>query len=585
MGGLLALGLVLAAPPAPAADTAARFEALWRADWAFRLADSPLLALQVGEPAAGLDAVDAAARERRLAHLVGTRDALAAIDRAELPAAQRVDAAILAAQLEDAVAELELGGWMLPLNGDSSFYADLAFMPRLWRIDDEAEARRYLATLAAIPRYFDQHLANLEAGIARGVTVPRVVLAGRERAAALEAGRADPATSPYFAPLENLPDAIPAATRQALREEGLRLIRDDVAPAHGRVARFLTETYIPAARESIAAHALPNGRAWYRSRIRAFTTLDLTPREIHDIGLAEVARIRAEMDAIIDEVGFEGDFAEFLAFLRSDPQFYAREPEDLLARAAWIAKRVDGVLPRYFGRMPRAPYTIEPVPEAIASFYTAGRYVPAAPGGERAAAYWVNTARLDSRPLYTLPALTLHEAVPGHHFQIALANELEEQPPFRRYSYISAYGEGWALYAEYLGREMGIYRTPYERFGQLTYAMWRACRLVVDTGIHALGWSRERALEYLRANTALSAHETGTEIDRYIGWPGQALAYSLGEIRIRALRARAERELGPAFDLRGFHDAILAQGSVPLPLLDEAVEAWINAQRAAATGR
>jgi uncharacterized protein (DUF885 family) len=284
------------------------------------------------------------------------------------------------------------------------------------------------------------------------------------------------------------------------------------------------------------------------------------------------------MQAVIDALGFQGDFAAFLHFLRTDPQFYAKSPEELLMRAAWIAKRVDAQLPKYFGTLPRRPFGIEPVPEAIAPYYTGGRYVPPSGDSPDAGTYWVNTSRLESRPLYTLPALTLHESQPGHHLQGALALEQGEQPPFRRYSYISAYGEGWALYSERLGVEMGIYRTPYEQFGRLTYEMWRACRLVVDTGIHAKGWSREQAIAYMHDNTALSDHEIATEVDRYISWPGQALSYKLGELKIRELRARSERALGDKFDLRAFHDTILALGSVPLPVLEEAIDEFI-AQR------
>jgi uncharacterized protein (DUF885 family) len=578
---LALLAFVLLPVPVFGSDAEAQFEALWQADWAWRLKDSPLLAQSVGQTAQGLDRVNAAAREARLVHLREVEAALAKIDSAALSNQSRVDAEILLAQIQSAREQLELGAWMLPLNGDSSFYADLALVPRNWRIDDAKEARRYLATLGEIPRYFAEQIANLEAGIEAGVTVPRVVLAGRDRAARAQAEFADPEQSPFFLPLRSLPPAIGPETAASMRAEARTIIAERVMPAYAALAKFLAETYIPQARTSIAAHDLPNGKAWYRAQIREFTTLDLAPEAIHAIGLEEVARLRAEMDAIIAELDFEGDFAAFLKFLRTDPKFYASEPEQLLAQAAWIAKRVDGELPRFFTRMPRAPYTIEPVPAEIAPFYTAGRYVPAVPGGARAAAYWVNTHRLESRPLYALPALTLHEAVPGHHFQNALANERSEQPPFRRYSYISAYGEGWALYAEHLGREMGIYRTPYERFGQLTYAMWRACRLVLDTGIHALGWSRARALAYLRDNTALSEHETETEIDRYIGWPGQALSYSLGEIRIRELRARAERELGPGFDLREFHASVLALGSVPLPVLERGVNAWIKERSSA----
>jgi uncharacterized protein (DUF885 family) len=313
--------------------------------------------------------------------------------------------------------------------------------------------------------------------------------------------------------------------------------------------------------------------------VRRYTTLELGPDEVHRIGLAEVDRIRAEMDGVVAKTGFRGSFPEFLQFLRSDPRFYAKTPEELLQRAALIAKRMDGRLPSLFGRLPRQPYGVEPVPDDLAPKYTSGRYVPAPLDGTRAGTYWVNTHALDGRPLYTQEALTLHEAVPGHHLQIALAKELRDLPAFRRYAYVDAFGEGWGLYAERLGLEAGFYEDPYSDFGRLTYEMWRACRLVVDTGIHAQGWTRQQALDYMAARTALSRHEIETEVDRYISWPGQALAYKMGELKIRELRARAESSLGTRFDLRAFHDALLASGAVPLPTLERQVDAFIARSR------
>ena len=346
-----------------------------------------------------------------------------------------------------------------------------------------------------------------------------------------------------------------------------------MVPAFAGLLTFFRDEYVPQARTTLAAEAMPNGAAFYRQQIREYTTLDLTPDEIHQIGLDDVARIQAQMDEIIREVGFKGDFAAFLHFLRTDPQFYATTPQALLDRAAWISKRVDGEVGKYIGTLPRGRFTIIPVPDDIAPFWTAGR------GG--VGTYWLNTYNLPSRPLYNLPALTLHESSPGHSLQGALAEEQGAQPDFRRKNYISAYGEGWALYTEKLGKEMGIYETPYEDFGRLTYEMWRAARLVIDTGLHHKGWSREQALAYLRDRTALSEHEVTTEVDRYISWPGQALSYKLGEIAIVKLRAEAERELGDRFDIKTFHDAILRQGSVPLPVLEEQVRMFIAEQKVA----
>ena len=337
----------------------------------------------------------------------------------------------------------------------------------------------------------------------------------------------------------------------------------------------MTEDYIPGARDTIGASELPNGRAYYAYLVGHFTTMDVTPDDVHQIGLEEVSRIRREMDDVIEEVGFEGDFAAFLAFLRTDPQFYPESPEELLKEASFIAKKMDGMLPSLFKTLPRQPYRVAPVPDHIAPKYTAGRYVGAPIDSTEPGTYWVNTYKLDSRTLYTLEALTLHEAVPGHHLQNALRQELTELPEFRRYSGIGVYG-GWGLYSERLGLEAGFYEDPYSNFGRLTYEMWRACRLVVDTGLHAKGWTRRQAIDYLASHTALSLHEISTETDRYISWPGQALGYKMGELKIRELRERAENILGKDFDVRAFHDVILLNGPVPLPILDDLVTAWIE---------
>jgi uncharacterized protein (DUF885 family) len=341
--------------------------------------------------------------------------------------------------------------------------------------------------------------------------------------------------------------------------------------------------YTTRARMSVGASDLPRGREYYAHLVRYYTTLDVTPEQVHAIGLAEVARIRAEMEAVMRKTGFQGSFAEFLTFLRTDPRFYAPTAEELLKTACAMSKKADGSLPALFGRLPRIPYTVEPVPDHLAPKYTGGRYVEPPADGTRPGIYWVNTYALDKRPLYTLEALTLHEAVPGHHLQVALSQELTGLPQFRRFSDVGAFGEGWALYSEWLGREAGFYRDPYSEFGRLTYEMWRACRLVVDTGLHAMGWTRQQAIDYLVANTALSIHECTTETDRYISWPGQALCYKMGELKIRELRKRAETALGERFDVRGFHDAVLANGMVPLPVLEAQVDAWIAASAASAS--
>jgi uncharacterized protein (DUF885 family) len=415
-------------------------------------------------------------------------------------------------------------------------------------------------------------------GMRTGATMPRVVLEGFDVTIASHVVE-DPEQSVFWTPFAAMPGTMPDGERERLREEARSAIAQAIVPGYRTLLDFFTREYVPAARETTGASDLPSGNLFYEHRVRLYTTLDRTPVEIHDLGKREVERIRGEMEEVMRGVGFRGDFAAFLRFLRTDPRFYARTPEQLLREAAWIAKRMDGALPALFGRLPRLPYGVQPVPAHLAPKYTGGRYISAPPGGTQPGYYWVNTYALDSRPLYTLEALTLHEAVPGHHLQIALAQELEGLPPLRRNVYHSAFGEGWGLYSERLGLEAGFYADPYSNFGRLTYEMWRACRLVVDTGLHALGWTREQAMEFLASNTALSLHEVQTETDRYISWPGQALAYKMGELHIRDLRERAETTLGDRFDVRAFHDAILANGSVPLDVLSDIVDRWIASRQ------
>jgi uncharacterized protein (DUF885 family) len=501
------------------------------------------------------------------------------IDRAALPPASQLNRDLLEFVLRHRVALAPFRAWRIPLVSDEGFHIEVTRMADGMPMRTVRDYEDYLARLAAIPAYFQQNLDNLRAGLADGFTLPAEILPGV--LAVVEAQQFPSAeASPFYAPFERLPQRIAPADRARLAAAGEATIRTAVLPAYRELQRFFAEEYAPRARRTVGARDLPDGERYYAALVRYFTNLDVTPEQVHAIGLAEVARIRGEMQAVIREAGFSGDFGAFLAFLRSDPQFYAKTPDELLKDASYIAKQIDGRLPGYFGRLPRLTYSVEPVPADIAPNYTGGRYVPPPVGGMRGGQYWVNTYALDKRPLYVLPSLTLHEAVPGHHLQGALAQELEHVPPFRRNLYPHAFGEGWGLYAEKLGIEMGIYRTPYEHFGRLTYEMWRACRLVVDTGLHAQGWSRQRALDYLAANTALSLHEVRTEVDRYIAWPGQALAYKMGELKILELRARATRELGDRFDLRAFHDAVLGNGGVPLPVLERQIDEYIARAKA-----
>ncbi|MCB1009085.1 MAG: DUF885 domain-containing protein [Acidobacteria bacterium] len=583
-GFVLLVAVLAAVAPGTAAaeapDSEAAFLELVEREWRWRLEEFPLLATSTGEHAYDDRLTDEslAAYERRARDTEGLLAALAAIDREGLALARRVDFDIFRAQLEDRLTSHRFGEHLLPLNADSGFHTSFALLARQVPLSTVADYENYLARLRALPRALDQNVALLAEGLRRGITVPRATLAGIDETLRPLAEGA-PEAHPLYEPFARVPPTFDAETGERLKREG----REAVAPilaAYARVREFVTGLYVPGARASLAATELPDGEAYYRYLVRHFTTLDRSAEEIHRLGLDEVARIRGEMGRVIARTGFSGSFEEFLEFLRTDPRFYPKTAEELLQKAAWIAKTMDGKLPSLFGRLPRQPYGVQPVPEALAPKYTAGRYSSSPRESTEPGWYWVNTYALDTRSLYNLPALTLHEAVPGHHLQGALAEEQEDVLPFRRYSYISAFGEGWGLYSEWLGVESGMYGDPYDEFGFLTYQAWRACRLVVDTGIHAFGWSRERAIEYLAGNTALSRHEVTTEIDRYISWPGQALSYYTGYLELRALRARAETALGEAFDVRAFHDEVLSEGSVPLPVLDARVDDWIRSRRA-----
>ena len=555
--------LATAAAPAPADR---QFDAVWRSEWAWRVAegianDAP------NQVRAHLPDESAAAQVRRAARWTATMRALDAIRPVALSPPARENYLVYRQQIAAFLDDARFREWEKPVNGDSAFWSDLQYAARGQFVRGEADYRAYLSQLADQPRYVDAQIANMRGGLARGFTPPAVVMQGRDRSVAAIADATDPAATVYFEPFTHLPPTIAPATQAALQAEAKRVIAASVIPAHRRLLAFLRTTYLPGLRTALDAASYPDGAAYYQSRIRVYTTTDLTPAAIHALGLAEVAKIRAEMEAAKTAAGFGGDLPAFLRFLRTDPQFYPKTPDELLKEAAWHAKRFDGMAARWFGRLPRQRFAVVPVPPEIAPFYTAGRGGP----GQ----YLVNTYALPSRPLFQLPALTLHESAPGHAFQIPLAAENTGLPPFRRNSYISAYGEGWALYCERLGDEMGFYRTPYERFGMLSYQMWRAARLVVDTGIHAQGWSRERAQAFLHDNTALSDHEVETEVDRYIGWPAQALSYYLGELAIQQARAKAEAALGPRFAIRAFHDTVLSLGSVPLPVLAARIDRFI----------
>lgn len=543
----------------------AAFEAIYTSEWEWRKNAS-----EPDEDASpeklALPDIGPEAQAEKLARWEEVEKQLAAIDQSALSRANRINFAVYKNQIDSLLAAQRYKDYEKPFNADTSFWGNLADWARN-PVTDEEGARDLLEMMREIPRYYDQQIVNMRAGIARGFTAPRVTLTGRDTGIkqVIQAGAS--ADSVFYTAFKKLPETIPAETRKELQAEALKVIGDDVVPAHAKLLAFMSDEYTPAARTSLAAYELPDGKAYYRSKIREFVTLDKSPEEIHQIGLSEMAHIRARMDEVMREVKFKGTLAEFFEHLRTDPQFYPKTPNELLYRAAWIAKSFDGKASQFFGHLPRSRFAIKPVPADIAPFYTGGRGGPGI--------YLVNTYDLPSRPFYSQIALTLHESAPGHAFQMPLAAENKDLPAFRRDTYLSSYGEGWALYCEALGEDMDMYETPYDLFGMLSYQAWRAARLVVDTGIHSQGWTRKQAQDYLRDNTALSNHEIETEVDRYISWPGQALSYYMGELEFLNARKKAEKALGPKFNIRAFHDAVLEIGSVPLPIIDQRVDQLI----------
>ncbi|NJY62073.1 DUF885 domain-containing protein [Salinimicrobium sp. CDJ15-81-2] len=495
------------------------------------------------------------------------------INKDKLSETEKISAELLRYDLQETVDFYEYEAYLNPLLSDAGFHVSLPYHVRVF--SNYKQVKDYLNKLNAIPSYVDQHLVLLRKGIQKGNLQPAIIFEGYE-ATYNDQIVDDPKKSYYYSPFLNLPAIMTQQQKDSVLAAAEKAVATNVIPQFRRIKAFFETEYLPAARKSIGVSQIPGGRKYYQNRLNYYTTLDLSAEEIHQKGLEEVARINAEMKKIIAEVNFEGSFEDFIHFLRTDKQFYAKTGEELLKEARDISKRIDAQLPKFFKTLPRKPYGVAPVPDAIAPKYTTGRYVGSS-DETQPGYYWVNTYNLSNRPLYVLPALTAHEAVPGHHLQISLNGELGDSiPKFRRNFYLSAFGEGWGLYSETLAEEMGIYRTPYEQFGKLTYEQWRAGRLVVDTGIHAMGWTREQAVEFLRSNTALSMHNINTEVDRYISWPGQAVSYKIGEMKIRELRKKAEEALGTDFDIRKFHEVILEQGTVTLPIMEERVEDYIG---------
>ena len=525
-------------------------------------------------PKGSWSSVDESAQQQKAESLKAFIDQLTQIDDASLEEQDRISKQLMIVDLQDQVDRIRFRMYLIPFNAEGGFYNAMEYYFSRLPFKTVEDFQGYLRWLPNYEKRLRENLDLLKQGVRDGIVAPRVI-ADNTLSLMKPYVVADFKELMFYTPFNTLPESVDETNRQSILQKAEEVV-SSLQRTYQELYAYMGSDYLQAAREQPGISFVPGGREYYENRVVHFSTLPLTPDSVHQLGLQEVARIRASMEKIIKDVNFKGSFADFLHFLRTDPQFYAKTPQELLNYASWLSKKAEAGLPKLFDKLYSLPFTVEPVPDAIAPTYTGGRYVGGSWEGKRAGIYWVNTYNLKSRTLYTLPALTLHEAVPGHHLQISLAAELKDLPRFRTRYYISAFGEGWGLYSEYLGEEMGMYATPYDLFGRYTYEMWRACRLVVDTGIHYKGWTREQALSYLAENTALSLHEVTTEIDRYIGWPGQALSYKIGEIKIKALRAKAEEALGDKFSIGAFHAAILQNGSVPLTVLEEQVDAYID---------
>ncbi len=551
----------------------------FESEWTYRMEQYPESATHTGYPGQNDRWTDNTPKaiDSRKAH---TRQALAtleSIEPASLSIRARLDHGLYLRRLQLAVEGQQFPDELMPMTQLGGAQQDLAMTISVMPKSTLKDYENIVARLRTGDRVIDQEMALLQEGLNRGLTPPKITLRDIPEQVRNQIVD-DPAESPLLRAFENMPDAIPAEDQERLRDEAAAAYTERIAPAYKRLLDFLSDSYLPNARESIAATALPNGKQWYAYNIRVETTTDLTPEAIHELGQSEVRRIRAEMEAVIAAAKFDGTFKEFTEFLRTDPQFFFTDANDLMLTYRDIAKRIDAELPRMFGTLPRLPYGVDRIPSFAEKSQTTAYYRPGSPQAGRPGVFYANTYDLPSRPKWEMEALTLHEAVPGHHLQIALAQELEQVPEFRRWSGPTAFVEGWGLYAESLGEEMGFYADPYHKFGQLTYEMWRAVRLVVDTGMHALGWSRQQAIDFFIANTGKAEHDITVEIDRYIVWPGQALAYKLGELKFKELRARAEERLGEDFDIRAFHDAVLEEGALPLDVLESRFDGWLEQQ-------
>lgn len=550
--------------------------------WQYDLDHSPQRATSLGEKNASdqLEDLSPQALKIKNAKYQAFTKKLHAIDASRLSRQEQITLGIQLRNLKNKIDQYHYKAHYMPLTSEYGFHNRLASIATATSFQTLTDYQNYLRRLQQFPRYFEQQISWMKKGIEEDITQPQSVMKGFEDS--IQAFITDqPENSPFYAPFKSVTlDAVSADDIASLQQQASEIIRTQVIPSYQGFFNFFTQTYLPATKTDIAISSIPNGKDYYQNRAEFYTTTTLSAEDIHNIGLKEVARIREDMHQVMKELEYEGDLAQFIQFLRTDPRFYAKSSEELLKQASYLSKQIDAKLPQLFYTLPRTPYGVAPVPDSIAPKYTTGRYI-ASTGDDKPGYYWVNTYALDKRPLYALPALTLHEAVPGHHLQISLSREMQDLPPVRRYNYISAFGEGWGLYSEYLGKEVGMYATPYDEFGRLSYEMWRACRLVVDTGMHIKGWSRQKAIDYMLKNTALSEHNIRTEVDRYISWPAQALSYKIGELTIKKLRQQVKQQLGPQFDLRAFHDELLKFGSVPLDVLEQNMQNFVNKQLSA----
>jgi len=557
------------------ADASSDFIALLDEHWEARVANNPVEASMNGDRRFNDQWPDQSLRAIEERHQQ-TREFLRrayAIDRTELSDDDQLNYELFRRQLQDAVDEHQFNDFLLPFSHRGGIQTLHNISERL-RFETIQDYEDWLARLGKVDVLIEQYIELAEEGRKSGYVRPKILMQRVPDQLALQI--VDYANeSPFFTVFDNMPDSFSATDRERLRAEATETLEKSLLPAYQKLDRYFNQKYLPAARDSVGQSALPNGKAWYEHLARSYTTTRMTPDDIHRLGLQEVKRIREEMDTIIKEVEFEGSFQDFLVFLRTDPQFYYDNPDDLYEAYLATCKRIDPELVHLFGKLPRMPYGVKPIPDSIAPDTTTAYYSDPAADGSRAGIYWVNLYRPEVRPKYEIEVLSVHEAMPGHHLQLALQQELTEMPMFRRYMWFTAFVEGWGLYSERLGYDLGLYQDPYSRFGQLTYDMWRAVRLVVDTGMHYKGWTRQQAIDFFKDNAAKAEHDIVNEIDRYIGNPGQALAYKIGQLKILTLRERAENQLGDNFDIREFHDELLGAGALPLDLLELRMDNWL----------